>query len=382
MLFRSPKAEGIAASTGDKLIVTIHVAGDAEAWGTIDDVYLYSTEAYETYKINYILNGGTNNDQNPASYDKTQTVTFKNPTRSGYTFEGWYKDSGFTKQITLIEAGTTGEITVYAKWNKIEDNNGNKDTETKEVKVSKITLNKTQAGMKKGETLTLKAVVTPSKATNKAVKWSSSNKKVAAVDKNGKVKALQNGTATIKATAKDGSGVSASCKITVGYKITYKLGKGKNNDQNPEYYYNQKINLKAASKKGYAFKGWYTDSKYTKKITTIAKNSKKNITVYAKWEKVVVKKGAVKKVTALSGKKAKVTLQKVSSADGYEIVYSTDKKFKKNVKKETVTGTSKTLSKLSKGKTYYVKVRAYKKDSTGAKVYGSFSGAKKVKISK
>ena len=192
--------------------------------------------------------------------------------------------------------------------------------------------------MKKGETLTLKAVVAPEKATNKGIKWSSSNTKIAAVDKNGKVKALQNGTATIKATAKDGSGVSASCKIT------YKLGKGKNNDQNPEYYYNQKVNLKAASKKGYAFKGWYTDSKYTKKITTIAKNSKKNITVYAKWEKVVVKKGAVKKVT--------------------------------------VTGTSKTLSKLSKGKTYYVKVRAYKKDSTGAKVYGSFSSVKKGKISK
>lgn len=198
--------------------------------------------------------------------------------------------------------------------------------------------------MKKGETLTLKAVVAPEKATNKGIKWFSSNTKIAAVDKNGKVKALQNGTATIKATAKDGSGVSASCKITVGYKITYKLGKGKNNDQNPEYYYNQKVNLKAASKKGYAFKGWYTDSKYTKKITTIAKNSKKNITVYAKWEKVVVKKGAVKK--------------------------------------ETVTGTSKTLSKFSKGKNYYVKVRAYKKDSTGAKVYGSFSSAKKVKISK
>lgn len=198
--------------------------------------------------------------------------------------------------------------------------------------------------MKKGETLTLKAVVAPEKATNKGIKCSSSNTKIAAVDKNGKVKALQNGTATIKATAKDGSGVSASCKITVGYKITYKLGKGKNNDQNPEYYYNQKVNLKAASKKGYAFKGWYTDSKYTKKITTIAKNSKKNITVYAKWEKVVVKKGAVKK--------------------------------------ETVTGTSKTLSKFSKGKNYYVKVRAYKKDSTGAKVYGSFSSVKKVKISK
>ena len=48
--------------------------------------------------------------------------------------------------------------------------------------------------MKKGETLTLKAVVAPEKATNKGIKWSSSNTKVAAVDKNGKVKALQNGT--------------------------------------------------------------------------------------------------------------------------------------------------------------------------------------------
>ncbi|HAT90801.1 MAG TPA: cell wall-binding protein, partial [Roseburia sp.] len=42
--------------------------------------------------MNYVLNGGTNNDQNPASYDKTQTVTFKNPTRAGYTFKGWYTD--------------------------------------------------------------------------------------------------------------------------------------------------------------------------------------------------------------------------------------------------------------------------------------------------
>lgn len=79
--------------------------------------------------------------------------------------------------------------------------------------------------MKKGETLTLKAVVAPEKATNKGIKWSSSNTKVAAVDKNGKVKALQNGTAhQSKRQAKRGSGVSASCKITVGYKITYETG--------------------------------------------------------------------------------------------------------------------------------------------------------------
>ena len=68
---------------------------------------------------------------------------------------------------------------------------------------------------------------------------------------------------------------------------------------------------------------------------------------------------------AVSGRKAKVTVQKVEGAAGYQIVYSTDKQFKKNVKKVTISGTSKTLGKLAKGKTYYVKVRAYKKDSTG-----------------
>lgn len=377
-VWQQAKADGIPASAGDQLTVTIHVAGDANAWGTIDDVYLYSTEVYETYAINYVLNGGKNNDHNPASYDKTQTVAFENPTRSGYTFGGWYTDAGFTKRITQIEAGTTGEITVYAKWSKTEST---KVPESEKVLVKKITLSKNRMEMKKSTTASLKAVITPSKASNKAVKWSSSNTKVATVDKNGKVKALGNGTATIKATAKDGSGVSASCKVTVVYNITYKLGKGTNNSQNPKSYYNKKVNLKAASRKGYAFKGWYTDSKYKKKITSIAKSSKKNITVYAKWEKIVVKKGAVK-TAAVSGKKATVTLQKVSGADGYQIVYSTDKKFKKNVKKVTISGTSKTISKLSKGRTYYVKVRAYKKDSTGAKVYGSFSSVKKVKISK
>ena len=86
---------------------------------------------------------------------------------------------------------------------------------------------------------------------------------------------------------------------------------------------------------------------------------------------MTVKKSAIKKMKAVSGRKAKVTVQKVEGAAGYQ-----------NVKKVTISGTSKTLGKLAKGKTYYVKVRAYKKDSAGAKVYGSFSSAKKIKISK
>ena len=74
--------------------------------------------------------------------------------------------------------------------------------------------------------------------------------------------------------------------------------------------------------------------------------------------------------------------KKVSGAKGYEISYSTDKKFKKAVTKKNTAKTSYTISKLKKGKTYYVRIRAYKMDSTGKKVYGKYSSVKKVKISK
>lgn len=81
--------------------------------------------------------------------------------------------------------------------------------------VTKLTLNKTKATLNPADTLTLKATVTPSNATNKAVAWKSSNTKVATVSSSGKVTAKAVGTATITCTAKDGSGKSAICKITV-----------------------------------------------------------------------------------------------------------------------------------------------------------------------
>lgn len=77
-----------------------------------------------------------------------------------------------------------------------------------------------------------------------------------------------------------------------------------------------------------------------------------------------------------------VKAKKTSGAAGYEYIIATDKKFKKNVKKSTTTKTSVRFKKLKKGKTYYVKVRAYKKDSANSKVYGSYSAVKKVKIKK
>ena len=84
-------------------------------------------------------------------------------------------------------------------------------------------------------------------------------------------------------------------------------------------------------------------------------------------------------------KSMKVSFKKVTGASGYEIAYSTSTSFTaKTTKKVTVTGTSATISKtiknLTKGKTYYVKVRAYVKTATGSKVYTSYSTRKSVKV--
>ena len=92
---------------------------------------------------------------------------------------------------------------------------GGKD---KTVHVTGIQLDRTSATIKEGESLTLVVTVTPDNAENKTVSWSSSSDAVATVDNSGKVTAVSKGTATIKATANDGSGVFASCSVEV-YKI-------------------------------------------------------------------------------------------------------------------------------------------------------------------
>lgn len=83
------------------------------------------------------------------------------------------------------------------------------------VPVSQIVLDYSSITVVKGKTKKLTAVASPSNATNKEVKWSSSNKKVATVTKKGKVKGVKAGSAVITVTAKDGSGISASCIVKV-----------------------------------------------------------------------------------------------------------------------------------------------------------------------
>ena len=97
-----------------------------------------------------------------------------------------------------------------------------------------------------------------------------------------------------------------------------------------------------------------------------------------------LKKTSISKLTNVKGKKAKVSYKKVANAKGYEVQYSTSKKFSQNVKtKNAGTKTSVTLSKLTKKKTYYVRVRAYIIDGNGQKeLVSAWSTTKKVTIKK
>ena len=96
----------------------------------------YTAVWSKSYTITYLnVEGATN--ENPAGYNvETETITLKDPAKSGYTFEGWYIAEDFTgNAVTEIIQGTTGNITLYAKWIKVIF------PETLKVEGGKCTLN-------------------------------------------------------------------------------------------------------------------------------------------------------------------------------------------------------------------------------------------------
>lgn len=154
----------------------------------------------------------------------------------------------------------------------------------------------------------------------------------------------------------------------------------------------ENITLPAPIRKDYTFGGWYQDAALTQAVTSIPKGTFIDsddvgyvapLSLYAKWDKVKPATPSISSLKNPSTGKVTIKIKKLSKADGYEFMMSTDKKFKKNTNKVDVgSKTSYTLTNMPKGKTYYFKVRAYQKDSTGKKCYGDYSKVKSIKIKK
>ncbi|MBP7552464.1 MAG: InlB B-repeat-containing protein, partial [Spirochaetes bacterium] len=222
-----------------------------------------TTTTLEVYNITYNLDGGTNNGSNPATYTvTTPTITLLAPTKSGYTFGGWYLEDAYVTTKTEIALGSTGNVTLYAKW-----------TATGYAITYNLDGGTNDAGNPATYTVATPTItlLAPTKAGYTFGGWY-----------------LEDTYVTAKTEIALGSmgAVTVYAKWTTDtYNITYNLDGGTNDAGNPATYTvaTPTITLLAPTKAGYTFGGWYLEDTYVTAKTEIALGSMGAVTVYAKW---------------------------------------------------------------------------------------------------
>lgn len=262
--------KGLTWTSSNKNILTVSSSGKvyAKGFGTATitvqakdgSKVKAASRIFSGYGISYVLNGGSNHKSNVSVY-YNQAVKLYNPTRSGYSFKGWYSDSKYKTRVTSYKKGTKGNKKLYAKWSKNTYRITYKLNGGKNTKSNPSTYSVTSS-------ISLK---NPSRKGYSFKGWYSDSKY-----KN-KVTSIKKRTGNLTLYAKWSA---------TSYRITYKLNGGKNTKSNPSTYaVTSSISLKNPSRKGYSFKGWYSDSRYRTRIKTIKKGTTGNKTLYAKWSK-------------------------------------------------------------------------------------------------
>lgn len=230
------------------------------------NVYTKSvTETIPTYTINYNLNGGINAESNPKTYKKGIGVaSFANPTKAGYTFEGWYTDAYFTTKITNIPATQTGDVNLYAKW------------KANTYSITYVLNGGTNAAANPTTYTSNAGVASFANPTRKGCTFVGWYKESSYTNKVTSIAAGSTGDVTLYA------------KWTANtYTIAYALYGGKNAASNPATYtYGKGVaSLAAPTRSGYKFLGWYKESTFKTKVTSIGKTETGNYKLYAKWQK-------------------------------------------------------------------------------------------------
>ena len=208
----------ITAKTAGSAVITCKSVSDSSVVGICNVTVKAKVQTPSEIKVNKItLNKTTASVTKGKNLQLTATVAPGNATKKEVKWSTSNKNVAMVSPSGLVTAKSAGTATITCT---AQDGSGVKATckitvKNPVVKVTKVTLNKTTATLAPKETLTLKATVTPTNATNKAVTWKSSNTKIATVSSSGKVTAKAAGTVTITCRTKDGSGKKATCKITV-----------------------------------------------------------------------------------------------------------------------------------------------------------------------
>lgn len=186
------------------------------------------------------------------------------------------------------------------------------------------------------------------------------------------------------------SSETAACRLLVTvkktvnkYKVTYHLNSGTNAKGNPaSYTADVGYTLKAPTRKGYIFGGWFADKKYETAVTKIVGSDKKAYDLYAKWIKVQPGGAQIKSLTSKSVGKVNLEYNAVPGAGGYQIRITRIINGKKNTINKLVKKTTVVFKDWVQGEKYYVTVRAYEIDSCGNRVYGAYSKTENVTVKK
>ena len=278
----------------------------------LENLELYAQWTPTVYTITYELNGGTNAESNPATYTvESDTITFAEPTRTGYTFAGW--------NIEIIPSGSTGNKIITASWTPI-------------VYTITYNLNGGSNALSNPATYTIESntitLATPTKTGYTFTGWSISaiphgstgNKTISAnwtptvytitylmnggtnAESNPATYTIESNAITFAEPTRTGytftgwsvssipSGSTGNKTVTanwtpVVYTVTYHLNGGTNATANPATYTveNGNITLANPTRTGYTFGGWYENEKLTTKITAIQASRLENLELYAKW---------------------------------------------------------------------------------------------------
>ena len=223
--------------------------------GSTGDITLTAQWTTISYNITYEgLNGATNS--NPVTYTiETATITLQNPTRTGYTFDGWFDATTDGNKVESIAQGSSGAKTFYARW-------------------SLVTYTITYAG--------LDGATNPNTATSYTIETETIT--LQKPTKEGYTFTWKNGMEEVTQITKGNTGdITLTGTFTpISYEITYILPDEVANP-NPVTYTieTDTITLQDASHEDYTFEGWFDAETGGNKVTSIPKGSTGTKTLYA-----------------------------------------------------------------------------------------------------
>ena len=265
-----------------------------------------------TYDIAYTLDGGTNDANNPADYTvETATITLADASKTGRTFKGWYSEAAFTNQVTEITTGSTGDISLYAKYSDeytlqlsdVDFSDGEITAYTNTTEKNIIIPDNfdgvavTDIGEGAFQNNQLTNVSIPNSVKSIGEYAFSENPDLTSFNLPAHYQGSSYSWSNGKKSGDEITDFALSYELdedskgdAVDFTITYTLDGGTNAANNPANYTieTETIILADASKDGYTFEGWYSDAAFTNQVTEIATGSTGPKEFFAKFSEIYI----------------------------------------------------------------------------------------------